>query len=98
MMSEDEARANGLTIKEKTDEGLGLTVTDQQLLEELLDAEGMDEEEMLENALFDGVSPGICKTPGCGYTTQVEPDSDSGWCEFCQDTTVVSGAVLAGII
>lgn len=53
---------------------------------------------MLEKASSDGVSPGICKNPGCDYTTEVEPDSDSGWCEVCQENSVVSALMLAGVI
>jgi hypothetical protein len=86
-MTEDEARAAGLTIKTE----------DEMLLDELADSEGMDIDEMMENAILDGTSPGICRE-GCGYTTQIEPDSETGWCEFCGTNTVVSAAVLAGIL
>lgn len=52
-------------------------------------------DEMLEAAVFDSVVPGICK---CGYSTEIEPDSDSGWCENCESNTVVSVLRLAGVI
>jgi len=42
--------------------------------------------------------PGICMNPGCDYTTQVEPDSNSGWCEICETNTVASGFILLGVI
>lgn len=32
------------------------------------------------------------------YTTTVEPDCDSGWCENCETQTVKSALILAGII
>jgi hypothetical protein len=35
-------------------------------------------------------SPGICMNEGCDYTTNVEPDSRSGWCEECETNTVWS--------
>lgn len=52
--------------------------------------------DMLEAATFDSVAPGICRE--CGYSIEVEPDSDSGWCEECNKGSVVSCLVLAGII
>ena len=73
-------------------------MTDQEKLAELADIEGMEEMEMLEQATFDSVAPGICMNEECDYTTNVEPDSDSGWCEFCQTNTVKSCLMLAGII
>jgi hypothetical protein len=97
MMTEEEALAMGLTIKDPSDESLGLTITNDQLLDELCDYEGMTRDELIELALSDSVSPGICKRPGCGYTTEVEPDNDAGWCDMCGSTTVVSALVLAGI-
>lgn len=53
---------------------------------------------MLEDATFDGVAPGICMNPGCDYSTEVEPDSDSGWCEECGTNSVKSCLMLAGVI
>ena len=68
-------------------------------LETLADSEGFnDPMEMAETIVTDSVVPGICMTPGCNYTTEVEPDNDAGWCEFCRAQTVVSGLVLMGII
>jgi hypothetical protein len=51
--------------------------------------------DLIEANAFDSVVPGICE---CGYTTDVEPDSDSGWCEGCDSNTVKSCLVLAGVI
>lgn len=64
----------------------------------LADIEGMDVMEMLEQASFDGISPGICTNPECEYTTTVEPDQDKGWCEICETKTVISCLMLAGVI
>lgn len=64
-------------------------------LERLAESEGLFVVEMLEQATFDAVSPGICKRPDCDYTTTVEPDCTEGWCEACEANTVVSALVLA---
>lgn len=60
--------------------------------------EGADPMELAEMATFDSVAAGICVNPGCDYTTNVEPDSDSGWCENCGTNTVTSILMLMGII
>ena len=67
-------------------------------LEELADVEGMTVNEMLEEATFDSVAKGICTNPDCDYTTEVEPDSSSGYCEICGTQTVQSCLVLAGMM
>jgi hypothetical protein len=68
-------------------------------LEELAEIEGFESsEELLQQYIVDSVCPGICSNPGCSYTTEVEPDSNSGWCEECQTNTVKSAMVLAGVI
>ena len=41
-------------------------------------------------------SPGICTE--CGYTTEMEPDQQAGWCECCETNTVKAGLILAGLI
>ena len=65
-------------------------------LKDLLKAEGYpDELTFIEEMITDSVSPGICEE--CGYTIDVEPDQQKGWCEICETGTVVSGMVLAGI-
>ncbi len=55
-----------------------------------------DVEDMLEGAICDGICPAIC--PVCGYTTDMEPDQDRGWCENCESNTVKSALILAGVI
>lgn len=73
--------------------------SNQQLLQELTESEGYaDTMDMLQEATFDSVSPGICTNDGCGYTTEVEPDQSEGWCEICQTNTVKSALILGGII
>ncbi len=79
--------------------GFGNNETDTALLEELAKCEGYDEVfDMLDQASYDSVAPGICVTPDCGYTCEVEPDSRDGWCEECMKGSVKSCLVLAGII
>jgi hypothetical protein len=53
-------------------------------------------DEMLEASLFDSVAPGICTR--CGYSIEVEPDCQDGWCEECECGSVKSCLILAGII
>ena len=67
-------------------------------LETLAQIEGMDVMELLEEATFDGISPGICINKNCNYTTEVEPDCYDGFCEVCGTNTVKSALALAGII
>lgn len=55
-----------------------------------------DPTDMLEAAVLDSVSPGICTV--CGYSTDVEPDQDCGYCEDCGAQAVRSALILAGII
>lgn len=73
-------------------------ITDKyRLLELLSESCSFDTvEEMLEEYILDSVVPGIC--PECGYTTDVEPDCEHGWCEECEKGTVVSAMVLADIM
>ena len=73
-------------------------MTNDELNERLAEYEGYDDvESMLEAAVTDSVCPGIC-TQCCNYTTEVEPDSDSGYCEECNSNTVKSCLILADII
>ena len=68
-------------------------------LDQLVETEGYDTlEDLLQAVISDSVSPGICMTEGCSYTTEVEPDQHKGWCECCDTGTVVSALVLAEII
>ena len=52
--------------------------------------------DMLNDAVIEGCVPSICVE--CGYTTEMEPDQDAGWCEDCRQNTVKSCFVLAGVI
>lgn len=67
-------------------------------LTELAEIEGLELMEMLEEASTDSVCPGICVNKDCDYTTQVEPDCSTGFCEVCGTQTVKSALVLAGVI
>jgi hypothetical protein len=67
-------------------------------LDQLAKIEGTSVEDLLEQAVFDGVSKGICMNPKCDYTREVEPDQRKGYCEVCDTDTVTSAAVLANII
>ena len=67
-------------------------------LSKLAEIEGLEVEEMLEAGTFDGVCAGICTNKDCDYTTEVEPDCDSGYCEECETQTVKSALSLAGMI
>lgn len=67
-------------------------------LQDLADSCGMTVDELLESAALDEIVPGICTTPLCDYSTDVEPDQRTGWCESCGTNTVKSCLVLAGLI
>jgi hypothetical protein len=67
-------------------------------LEDLAKIDGRTEEELLQEATFEGVAKGICTNPNCNYTCDVEPDQDKGYCELCDTNTVSSCLVLADII
>jgi hypothetical protein len=65
----------------------------------LCDAEGFQSlDDLLQAAATDSVCPAICMTEGCDYTTEMEPDQDSGYCEVCGGNTVTSVLILAGLI
>lgn len=67
-------------------------------LQQLAEIEGVDVIDLIEKGTFDSVCPGICTNKDCDYTTEVEPDCSSGYCEVCGTNTVKSACVLAGII
>lgn len=68
-------------------------------MEMLAQSEGFDKSlDLIEDRLTDSVVPGICMNQGCGYTTEVEPDQDSGWCEICETRSVKSCMLLEGMI
>ena len=72
-------------------------------LQTLMDIEGFSdlnkfiEEECMGFGMRVGV-PSICMNPDCDYSTDMEPDQDRGWCDECQDNTVMSALILAGIL
>lgn len=58
---------------------------------------GDDPWEMLREAATDSCCPGICVK--CeGTYEEVEPDTLTYWCEHCQENSVTSCLVLAGLI
>lgn len=68
-------------------------------LDDLASIEGFnDPMDLLEAYATDSVCPGICTNEHCDYTTEVEPDCWDGWCEECNDNTVSSALILAGVI
>jgi hypothetical protein len=72
-------------------------MTPEEALERLAQDEGYDHPmAMLEARHTDSVVPGICLI--CGYSTDVEPDQNRGYCEECCKNTVKSCLILAGII
>lgn len=74
-------------------------MSDDDKLQELAEIEGFGEPmDMLEANSTDSVVPGICMNDGCSYTTGVEPDCYNGWCENCNEGTVKSCMILAGVI
>lgn len=73
-------------------------MTDSEALDKLSKIEGLTVEELLEQGTFDSVAKGICTSPRCGYTADVEPDQDKGYCDKCGTNTVKSCLILAGII
>jgi hypothetical protein len=55
-------------------------------------------EDLIAATSLDAVSPGICMNEGCNYVTEVEPDQREGYCEACDDCSVTSALILAGVI
>jgi hypothetical protein len=67
--------------------------TNEELLQTLLDAEGLDFEEAGDMWVMDSVCAGICRS--CeAITTTIEPDQRHGWCHNCGENDVVSGLEL----
>lgn len=75
-----------------------MPLENQIKLEKLARIEGYPSEITMLEDNIGGVVVGICTNPDCNYTTEVEPDSDSGWCENCETNTVSSCLMLAGLI
>lgn len=67
-------------------------------LEKLAEIEGFEDgAAMIAYYAVDSVVPGICNNPECDYTTEVEPDCRTGYCEVCGTSTVESCLSIAGI-
>lgn len=75
---------------------LGISTTDNNLLEDLAQKEGLSVMEMLEMDTFDSVAHGICAS--CRGTQECEPDARSNWCDCCGENNVRSSLDIAGII
>lgn len=69
---------------------------EQDLIQQLVEIE--DDLELLEAYSTNSVCPGICTTPGCGYSCETEPDQTERYYELCKKGTVKSAMILAGII
>jgi len=65
----------------------------------LTEAWGYDDPWLLaKDHMNDSIMPAICMNKGCDYSTEMEPDQDEGWCEFCSTNSLSSAAILLGII
>lgn len=53
---------------------------------------------LLDKYVHDSVCPAICTNDDCDYTAEMEPDQDKGWCEACEQNSLQSALVLAGLI
>jgi len=65
-------------------------------IQAILDAEGLDYDELLDTYAYDSIVPGVCVK--CSNVTQVEPDASRNYCDDCESNTVVSFMRLEGII
>jgi len=64
-------------------------------LETLMENEGYDDlDDLMDDIMYASTNPGICMNDGCDYTTIVEPDSCTGYCEECGTNTVKSATEL----
>ena len=71
----------------------------QRLIDKLEEDSGISAEDMMENAVYDGVSAAICTNPDCeAISEDMEPDQREGHCEECHQQTVQSILVLKGMI
>jgi hypothetical protein len=57
-----------------------------------------DEYEAAEELITDSICPGICMNPDCDYSTEVEPDCSTGYCEECDTQSVQSLFIIMGIM
>lgn len=72
--------------------------TERKKLNTIMEIEGMNEMELLEQGVMDGLCYGICMNDGCNATYEYEPDSTQGWCDVCGTNSVRSALSLAGMI
>ena len=74
-------------------------MSDPEKLSTLIQIEGYQTlEDFLEEHAHDSIITGICTNPDCEYTTGVEPDARDAWCELCEQGSVASALILAGLI
>jgi hypothetical protein len=74
------------------------TAERKRMLRKIADSEGFDKIlDLLEHAVHECVSPGICLACD-GVTTSHEPDACKNYCELCGANRVVAAPVLAGIL
>ena len=71
--------------------------TDAELVALIAQDQGMPIEELLERTAIDSVAPGIC-TVCLAVIEPCEPDAEENYCEECEDNSVKSVLVLAGLI
>ena len=69
-------------------------------LNTLLEIEGLELDEIMEESLFGSNAgvPAICTNEDCDATYEYEPDCEAGWCEECDQNTVKSALILGGYI
>ena len=75
------------------------TLIERKKLRKLAEIEGFETvTELLEFACRDSVVPAICMNPKCDYSEGKEPDQEEGWCEECDQGSMKSCLILAGVI
>lgn len=71
----------------------------KEKIKTLVEIEGYDNlDDLLDDCGHDSVVPGICVNNDCDYTTEVEPDCSSGYCEECDTQSVRSILILLNLI
>ena len=72
---------------------------DRAKLKQIEEITGEDLDDLMENAVCDGVTVGICCNDDCDYICEsCEPDMSDGYCEECGTPTVKSVLILAHAI
>lgn len=54
--------------------------------------------ELILKEAVDSLVPAICTNEDCSYIEEYEPDCSRGWCYECEDNSMQSCLVLAGMI